>query len=96
MDWIIKNGQLFLTDKWGNTGRRISENVSFATYNESEKIFLVTLNDGKVVTKDINGNFLRQICEGAIEARYQSEKILVRTRNGNELRDRVGNFLRKM
>lgn len=96
MDWIIKNGQLFLTDKWGNTGRRISENVGFATYNESEKIFLVTLNDGKVVTKDINGNFLRQICDGAIEARYQDEKILVRTRNGNELRDRVGNFLRKM
>jgi hypothetical protein len=97
MDWIIKNGNLFLSDKWGNTGRRISENVSFANFNESEKIFLVTLNDGKVVTKDINGNFLRQICDvSAIEARFQDDKILVRTRNGNELRDRVGNFLRKM
>ncbi len=96
MDWIIKNNALFLSDNWGNTGRRISENVSFATYNESEKVFLVTLNDGKVVTKDINGNSLRQICEGAIEARFQDDKILVRTRNGNELRDRVGNFLRKM
>ena len=26
----------------------------------------------------------------------KDDKILVRTRNGNELRDRVGNFLRKM
>ena len=96
MDWIIKNSQLYLCDKWGNTGRRISESTSFANFDESSKVFLVTLIDGKVVTKDINGNSLRQICEGAIEARFQGDKILVRTRNGNELRDRVGNFLRKM
>ena len=96
MNWVIKSGGLYLCDTYGNTGRRISENVAFANFNESEKIFLVTLLDGKVVTKDINGNALRQICEGAIEARFQGDKILVRTRVGNQLRDRVGNFLRNM
>ena len=96
MNWIIKNGSLFLCDIYGNTGRRISESVSFANYDDKTKVFLVTLTDGKVVTKDVNGNSLRQICEGAIEARFQDDKILVRTKSGNQLRDRVGNFLRSM
>ncbi len=96
MDWIIKQNSLYLCDTWGNTGRRISDNTAFANFDDKTKTFIVTLLDGKVITKDINGNYLRQICEGAIEARFQDDKILVRTRTGNHLRDRVGNFLRSM
>ena len=96
MDWIIKQNSLYLCDKYGNTGRRISENTAFANFDDKTKTFIVTLLDGKVITKDIDGNYLRQICEGAIEARFQDDKILIRTRNCNQLRDRVGNFLRSM
>ncbi len=96
MNYIIKNYKLFLSDRYGNTGRQISENVQFATWSESQRIFLVTQSDGRVITKDNNGNSIRRICDGAIEAKFEGENILVRTRNGNQLLDKYGNLIRRM
>lgn len=94
MNWLIKNSKLLLCDKWGNTGRLISENVSFASFDANSQTFAVTFNTGQVVTYDINGNSKRRICEGAIEARWQDGKILVRSKNGNRIMDTAGNIVR--
>jgi hypothetical protein len=53
------------------------------------------LTNGEVRTKDINGNGIRIICEGAIEARFSGTNIQVRRKDGrNELRDKFGCQLR--
>ncbi len=58
-------------------------------------MFLVTLVSGQVRTKDINGNGIRVICEGAVEARFIGNNIQVRRKDGrNEIRDKFGNQLR--
>ena len=56
MEYKIVNRTLYTCDKWGNLGRRISENVTFGTFDEKTSTFLITKIDGKVETRDINGN----------------------------------------
>jgi hypothetical protein len=79
----------------GNLGRRISENVAFGTYDESQKIFLITSIDGKLETKDIGGNPIRVLLQGVLEARFAGTDILVRKKDGrNVLIDKAGNIKR--
>jgi hypothetical protein len=79
----------------GNLGRRISENVAFGTYDESQKIFLITSIDGKLETKDIGGNPIRVLSQGVLEARFSGTDILVRKKDGkNVLIDKAGNIKR--
>jgi hypothetical protein len=79
----------------GNLGRRISENVAFGTYDESQKIFLITSTDGKLETKDIGGNPIRVLSQGVLEARFSGTDILVRKKDGrNVLIDKAGNIKR--
>lgn len=95
MNYKIVNQSLFLMDNIGNIGRRISDNVSFATYDDSSKVFLVTRVDGKLETKDIMGNPIRVLQEGVLEARFSGDDIIVRKRDGkNVIIDRVGNIKR--
>jgi hypothetical protein len=70
--------------------------ISFATFSDSMNIFLVTSLSGRVDTRDTNGNHIRTICNEAIEARFMDDKILVRTRNSNQLRDKQGNLIRNI
>jgi hypothetical protein len=79
----------------GNLGRRIAENVTFGTYDDSQKIFLITNIDGKLETKDIMGNNIRVLSQGVLEARFSGTDILVRKRDGkNVLIDKMGNIKR--
>jgi len=95
MIYKIVNQSLFLCDGIGNPGRRISENVNFATYDDTTKVFLITKSDGKLETKDINGNSIRVIHDGVLEARFSGNDIIVRKRDGrNLIIDRVGNIKR--
>lgn len=95
MNYKIEKEVLSICDQWGNKLKTISDKVSYATYDDSQKIFLVTLTNGEVRTKDINGNGIRIICEGAIEARFSGVNIQVRRKDGrNELRDKFGCQLR--
>jgi hypothetical protein len=96
MNFKITNGTLYTCDKYGNTGRRIADGVTFATFSDSMNIFLVTSLSGRVDTRDTNGNHIRTICNEAIEARFMDDKILVRTRNSNQLRDKQGNLIRNI
>lgn len=91
----ILNQSLYICDNMGNLGRRISENVAFGTYDESQKIFLITGIDGKLETKDIAGNNIRVLSQGVLEARFSGTDILVRKKDGkNVLIDKVGNIKR--
>ncbi len=96
MNYKIEKETLSICDQWGNKLKTIADKVAYATYDESQKIFLVTLTNGQVRTKDVNGNGLRIICENAIEARFaEGTNIQVRRKDGkNEIRDRYGNQLR--
>jgi hypothetical protein len=92
MDYKIANQFLYTCDKYGNLGRKICDNVCFGTYDNGQKLFLVTKFDGKVETRDVGGNHLRTICDGAIEARFSRTDIIARKKDGRtELRDRFGN-----
>jgi len=91
----IVNQSLYLCDSIGNLGRRISENVAFGTYDESQKIFLITKVNGSLETKDIMGNPIRILSQGVLEERFSGTDILVRKRNGkNVLIDKMGNIKR--
>lgn len=91
----ILNKSLYLCDIMGNLGRRISENVAFATYDDLQKIFLITNIDGKLETKDILGNNIRVLSQGVLEARFSGTDILARKRDGkNVLMDKMGNIKR--
>ena len=95
MDYKISNSNLFLTDKWGNTGQRVAESVSYVTFSDELKLFVVTKLNGVVETRDVNGNFIRRIAENAVEARYTGSEFNIRRKDGkNEKRDKVGNFIR--
>ena len=95
MMFKILNQSLYICDNMGNLGRRISENVAFGTYDESQKIFLITGIDGKLETKDIAGNNIRVLSQGVLEARFSGTDILVRKKDGkNVLIDKVGNIKR--
>ncbi|RAR73735.1 hypothetical protein [Flavobacterium aciduliphilum] len=95
MNYKISNQTLFICDTYGNTGRRIADNVSFGTYDDAQKIFLVTSINGKVETRDINGNQIRTITENAIEARFSGTDLIIRKTDGRtEVRDRMGNLKR--
>ena len=95
MNYKIVNQSLYTCDTYGNTGRRIAENVAFGTYNDNLKIFLVTLLNGKVETRDSNGNHIRTLAENAIEARFSGTEIIVRRKDGKtEVKDLVGNLKR--
>lgn len=95
MMFKILNQSLYLCDSIGNLGRRISENVAFGTYDESQKIFLITKVNGSLETKDIMGNNIRVLSQGVLEARFSGTDILVRKRDGkNVLIDKMGNIKR--
>lgn len=95
MMFKILNKSLYLCDIMGNLGRRISENVAFATYDDLQKIFLITNIDGKLETKDILGNNIRVLSQGVLEARFSGTDILARKRDGkNVLMDKMGNIKR--
>ena len=82
MEYKIINQTLFICDKWGNLGRRISENVAFGTFNESTSTFLVTKTDGKVELKDMNGTVRRVVSNDGLEARFSGDDIIVRRKDG--------------
>ena len=95
MEYKILNRTLFICDQWGNTRARISENVSFGTFDDKTSTFLVTKIDGKVEIKDINGNLKRIISSDGIEARFHGDDIIIRKNDGRTcIIDRVGNIRR--
>ena len=95
MEYKIVNRTLYTCDKWGNLGRRISENVTFGTFDEKTSTFLITKIDGKVETRDINGNVERIISNDGIEARFSDVDIILRKKDGKTcILDRYGNIRR--
>lgn len=95
MNYKIINQSLYLSDNYGNIGRLISNTVNFATFDETNKVFLITNVDGKLETKDINGNNIRVIAHEVLEARFSGTDILIRKRDGkNVLVDKIGNVKR--
>lgn len=79
----------------GNLGRRISESVSFGTFDDDSNIFLITRTDGKVELRDTNGNHKRTLINNSIEARFCGKDIIVRKNDGKTcLIDKVGNIKR--
>ena len=95
---LIKNNNLYTSDRFGNTGTRISENVSNAYWSEDQSIFLVTKLNGRVEVADRHGNVVRAICEGAKDARFdKGTDIQVRMDNGqNKVFDKYGNMIRTL
>ena len=75
MEFKILNKTLFICDKWGNLGRRISENVIFGTFDDKTSTFLVTKQDGKVELRDLNGTVRRVISNDGFEARFHDNEI---------------------
>ena len=97
MNYKILNKELYLCDKWGNVGRRISENVAFGTFDDKTSVFLITKIDGKLELRDINGNIIRVISSDVLEARFQSDEIILRKKDGKNLViDRFGNIKRSI
>ncbi len=95
MEYKILNRTLFICDKWGNTTRRISENVAFGTFDDKTSTFLVTKIDGKIEIKDINGNLKRTISSDGLEARFHGDDVIIRKNDGRTcIIDRNGNIRR--
>lgn len=95
MYYKILNKILYRTDQWGNTNRIITENVSFGTFDDKTGTFLVTKLDGKVELRDSNGNILRIISTVGVEARFESNDIILRMKDGRTcIVDRNGNLKR--
>jgi hypothetical protein len=95
MNYKILNKTLFICDKWGNIGKRISENVAFGTFDDKTSLFLVTKSNGDVEIKDVNGNLKRTISSDSMEARFQGDDIIIRKNDGRTcIVDRVGNIRR--
>lgn len=95
MEYKISNRSLYICDKYGNLGRKISENVSFGTFDEKTSTFLITKIDGKVEIKDMVGNIIRVISNDSIEARFQGDQIIIRKNNGKTcVVDKYGNIQR--
>jgi len=95
MNFKIKLDTLYTCDSNGNTSRKICDSVNYANFSEKEKIFIVTYLNGVVETRDIYGNRIRKICEGAIETKFQDTNIVVRTKSETQLRDRYGNVIKR-
>ena len=51
MEFKIDGITLYTCDKYGNKGRKIADNTSFASFDESRNIFIVTDLDGIVQTR---------------------------------------------
>ncbi len=94
MNYKIKFDTLYTCDRYGNTIRKICDSVNNASYSEKEKIFVINYINGSVETRDIYGNRIRFICDGAVDVKFQESNIIVRTKFGNQLRDRNGNLIR--
>lgn len=95
MFYKIVNESLYVCDKMGNLGRRISEDVSFGTFDDDSNTFLITKTNGKVELRDTNGNHKRTLIDESIEARFSGSDIIVRRNNGKTcLIDKVGNIKR--
>lgn len=91
----ILNGTLYICDKWGNPGKRIAENVNFATFDQDSNQFLVTANDGKLHLKDVMGNPVRTLANDIYEARFSGIEIIARRKDGkNVILDKMGNVKR--
>ena len=96
MEYKITRDTLYTCDKYGNIIREICKSVNSASYSESTKLFLVTFLNGKVETRDTHGNRVRVISEGAIDAKFDGQNILVRTKSGNKIVDKFGNIIRRV
>jgi len=95
MEFKILNKSLFICDRYGNVGRKISENVLFGTFDEKTSMFLVTKFDGKVELRDMNGNISRTISNDGFEARFHGNEIILRKKDGKTcIVDRYGNIQR--
>lgn len=95
MDYKILNQTLYVCDRMGNLGRRISESVVYGTFDDSTSTFLVTKIDGKVELRDTNGNLKRIISNDSIEARFSGGDIILRKKDGRTcITDQVGNIKR--
>lgn len=95
MYYKILNRVLYITDKWGNPNRVIAENVSFGTFDDKTSTFLVTKVDGRVELRDSNGNIFRLISTVGLEARFDSNDIILRMKDGRTcIVDRNGNIRR--
>ena len=95
MEYKIQSDTLFTCDRSGNVIRKICDSVNNASYSEKDRIFVITYLNGNVETRDTNGNRVRFICDGAQDAKFQDTNIIIRTKSGNQLRDRYGNLIRK-
>jgi len=95
MNFKIQSDTLYTCDRYVNIIRKISDSVNNANFSDKENIFVVTYLNGKVETRDTYGNRIRFICEGAQDAKFQDTNILVRTKSGNQLRDKYGNLIRR-
>jgi hypothetical protein len=95
MNYKIQSDTLYTCDKWGNVIRKICDSVNNASFSEKDKIFVVTYINGGVETRHTFGNRIRFICDGAQDAKFQDTNIVVRTKSGNQLRDKYGNLIRR-
>jgi hypothetical protein len=95
MNYKIQSDTLYTCDKWGNVIRKICDSVNNASFSEKDNIFVVTYINGGVETRDAFGNRIRFICDGAQDAKFQDTNIVVRTKSGNQLRDKYGNLIRR-
>ncbi len=95
MEYKILNQSLYICDRMGNLGRRISENVVYGTFDDKTSTFLVTKMDGKVELRDTNGNLRRVVSSDTIEARYSGIEIIIRKKDGRTcIIDQMGNVKR--
>jgi len=93
MIFYIKEGNVLVSaDYMGAATKRICDGVSIADYCEKTRVYVVTKQNGIVETRDFNGNKIREICNGAQDARFQGDFIMVRRSGRTELRDRQGNM----
>ena len=49
MNYKILNKTLFICDKWGNIGKRISENVAFGTFDDKTSVSKMPPNTVKLL-----------------------------------------------
>lgn len=97
MYYKIVNKILYKCDQWGNPNLHITDNVSFATYDDKTSTFLVTKYDGKVELRTSSGNIFRIISSLGVEARFESAEIILRMKDGRTgVFDRDGNLRRFM
>ena len=96
MVFFIKGGVLYTAENAGGASKRIvGDNIVRASLNESTKEFVIVRSNGKVEIVNMNGLVIRNICEGAVDAQYDGDNVLVRDGKGvNTIRNKNGLVLR--